>query len=102
MAESRHGFYEFAPEEPFDPDEVVRFVKHARRHVGDIDMVVLPEGALDERELQPLQQRLTEVDVPDLIAGVRQPSSADVGFGGNYAHFGAVGWQAPPQHKHHR
>jgi hypothetical protein len=40
--------------------------------------------------------------VPYLITGVRQSPASDAAFGGNYAHFGAGEWQAPPQHKHHR
>jgi hypothetical protein len=67
-----------------------------------IDALVLPEGALTEAEVPVLQQRLTEADVPYLIAGVRQQAQPGEGFGGNYAHFGSGDWQAPPQHKHHR
>ncbi len=102
MDESRFGFYEYAPQEPFDPTDAVELVARARRHVGAIDALVLPEGALTEAEVPVLQQRLAEADVPYLIAGVRQQAQPGEGFGGNYAHFGAGDWQAPPQHKHHR
>jgi hypothetical protein len=102
MDEARYGFYEFVPEEPFDLDEVVPLVARAHRHVGDIDLLVLPEGALDETEVPTLQRLLVDAGVPYLIAGVRQSPRQNGGFGGNYAHFGAGDWQAPSQHKHHR
>lgn len=101
MDESHYGFYEFAPEERFDPEEAIRLVERARRHVGDVDVLVLPEGALDEREVPRLQRLLADAGVPYLIAGVRQPAP-EGGFGGNYVHFGSGDWHAPPQHKHHR
>jgi len=59
-------------------------------------------SALAEAEVPVLQQLLAEADVPYLIAGVRQQARHGEGFGGNYAHLGSGGWQAPPQHKHHR
>lgn len=102
MDEARFGFYEYAPQEPFDPADALDLVARARRHVGAIDALVLPEGALAEAEVPVLQQLLAEADVPYLIAGVRQQAQHGEGFGGNYAHLGSGGWQAPPQHKHHR
>jgi hypothetical protein len=102
MDESEYGFYEFAPHDTFDVSAAVALVERARRHVGDIDLLVLPEGALDEREVPGVQQQLVEAGVPYLIAGVRRAAPATGGFGGNYAHLGAGDWSAPPQHKHHR
>jgi len=102
MDESRYGFYEFDPQEPFDAEGALDLVARARRHVGDVDLVVLPEGALEEGEVGPLQRLLVEAGVPFLIAGVRQAAPRIGSFAGNYAHFGAGDWQAPPQHKHHR
>jgi hypothetical protein len=102
MDESRFGFYEFAPHEPFDVDEAVGVAERARRHVGDVDILVLPEGALEEGEVPVLQHRLAAAGVPYLVAGVRRAAPSGGGFGANYAHFGAGDWQAPSQHKHHR
>ncbi len=102
MDRARYGFYEYAPQETLDHAEVVRLVRRARGAVGDVDVLVLPEGALDEDEVPALQEVLAGEGVPYLIAGVRQPISEGAALGGNYAHFGALGWQAPPQHKHHR
>jgi hypothetical protein len=102
MDESRYGFYEYAPEEGFDPAQTVDLLAHARRQVGDVDMVVLPEGALEESEVPGIQALLAEEGVSYVVAGVRQSPREGSEFGGNYAHFGAGDWQAPPQHKHHR
>jgi hypothetical protein len=102
MDTSHYGFYEFAPREPFDVDEALRLVERARRRVGEIDVFVLPEAALDETEVRPLQLRLADASVPYLIAGVRGRSDGPGPFADNHAHFGAGDWQAPPQHKHHR
>jgi hypothetical protein len=98
---SRYGFYEYQPEERFDSARALRLVESARRAAGRVDVVVLPEGALDESEVAPLQTALSAAGVPYLIAGVRQPATGD-DLGGNYAHFGAGEFLAPPQHKHHR
>lgn len=102
MDPSRYGFYEYVPEERFDGAQALDLLAHARRQVGAVDMVVLPEGALDEAEVPGIQSLLAEAGVSYLVAGVRQAHGEASGFGGNYAHFGAGDWQAPPQHKHHR
>ena len=102
MDESRFGFYEYAPQERFDLAEAVRIVEGARRAVGGVDVLVLPEGALDEAEVPDVQRALADAGVPYLISGVRQAARDGDSFGGNYAYFGSREWQAPPQHKHHR
>ena len=102
MGERGFGFYEFEPQERLDPTEIVGLVEGARKHVGAVDAVVLPEGALDESSCAELQRHLAENDVPYLIAGVRVPAPAGSPFGGNYAYFGGADWQAPRQDKHHR
>jgi hypothetical protein len=102
MDETRYGFYEYAPQERLDPEETVELAVAAGRHVGDIDLLVLPEACLDERDLPALHRTLVEAGIPYLITGVRQSASEGSAFGGNYAHFAAGDWQAPPQHKHHR
>jgi len=101
MDEDRWGFYDYQPQERFDPERVIQLVERARRHVGDIDMLVLPEGALDHDEVAGVQRLLAEAGVPYLVAGARAQAEGG-GFGSNYAHFGAGDWEAPAQHKHHR
>jgi len=102
MDPSRYGFYEYAPQEPLDLDELTRLVESAKRQVGFVDALVLPEAALEESALVPLQERLAAAAVPYLIAGARQPPGPDAPFGANYAHLGGGDWRAPKQHKHHR
>jgi hypothetical protein len=101
MDASDYGFFAFEPHEPLDAAAAVGLVERARRHVGEVDALVVPEGALDEAEVPGLQDALAAAGVPYLIAGVRG-GARDGGFGANYAHFGAGAWHAPPQHKHHR
>lgn len=102
MDRLQYGFYEYAPQEALDRDQALGLVERAQRLVGEVDAVVLPEGALDEGEVDNLQRRLVAAGVPYLVAGVRRCARSPHGFGGNYAHFGAGDWHAPPQHKHHR
>lgn len=102
MDRSRYDFFEYAPQEPLDPDLLLRLVEVGKRHVGRIDAVVLPEAALDEPSVQPLQQALAAAEVPYLIAGARKPANPEAPFSTNYAHLGGGNWCAPKQHKHHR
>ncbi len=102
MDDSRFGFCEYSPQEPFDPGAIVALVESARRRVGPIDAVVLPEAGVDESVLDDLQGSLCHAGVPYLIAGVRRTRVDGEEFGANYAHMGGDSWQAPPQHKHHR
>jgi hypothetical protein len=102
MDARRFGFYEFEPQEPFDPTEVLSIVESARRYVGAVDAVVLPESAVEPAMAEELQRQLWRAGVPYLITGVRGRSARAGGFAENYAYFGAMDWAAPPQHKHHR
>lgn len=101
MDQSRYGFYEYAPAEPLDPSLIIELVEAARPRVGPIDVVVLPESALDESATPVLQRMLNEVGVSCLIAGVHRSAGDGVSFGANYAYIGGEGWHAV-QHKHHR
>ena len=101
MDQSRFGFYEYAPAESLDLSMVVELVETARSLAGSIDMVVLPESALDESETPQLQRVLSDAGIPCLIAGVHRPADQAGAFGANYAYIGGEGWQAV-QHKHHR
>jgi hypothetical protein len=101
MDPTRYGFYDYAPQEPLVLEELARLIEAAKRQVGDIDILVLPEAALEEETVAPLQALIGDSGVPYLIAGARQPDS-DSPFGLSYAHFGGRDWQAPKQYKHHR
>ena len=102
MDATHYGFYDYAPQEPFVLEELARLVEAAKRQVGDIDILVLPEAALEEAMVAPLQELLAAACVPYLIAGARQPPDPDSTFGLSYAHLGGHDWQAPKQYKHHR
>jgi hypothetical protein len=102
MDERQYGFFEFDAHEPLEPAAVVELVASAARYVGDVDAVVLPEAAVKASAAAELQRQLWAAGVPYLVTGVRSAAAADGAFGVNYAHFGAMDWSAPPQHKHHR
>jgi hypothetical protein len=101
MDPQRYGFFEYAPAERLQPEWILDLVDAARRHVGDIDAVVLPEAALDEPAVPELQEALAQARVPYLISGVRRRASSGGPFGANYAYIGGADWHAA-QHKHHR
>lgn len=101
MDQSQFGFFEYAPTEPFDPQDMVALIDSACRRVGSIDAVVLPEAALEELAVPMVQEMLAEAGVPYLISGVRRVSTEEQPFATNYAYIGGTGWQAA-QHKHHR
>ena len=100
MDRSRYDFFEYEPQEPLEFAELERLVQVAKRHVGQVDALILPEAALAEAEVEPLQELLASIGVPYLIAGAR--GAADAAFAVNFAHLGGGNWRAPPQLKHHR
>jgi hypothetical protein len=46
------GFFEFVPAEGLDLDLLDRVLVAARKEAGSVDVVVLPESAVDEREIE--------------------------------------------------
>jgi hypothetical protein len=101
MDERRFRFYEYVPAERISPDEIVSLAESARRRLGAVDGVVLPEGALDEKTAAILRRSLARAKVPCLITGVRRAATERARFGANYAYIGGPGWHATQQ-KHHR
>ena len=71
LAKEPFGFFEFAPEQPLDLDLVDRLLVAARDEVGTVDVVLLPESAVEERELDALEALLDRHGVSYLQAGVR-------------------------------
>jgi len=49
------GFFEFAPPEKLDLDLVSRLIVAARDEVDSVDVVMLPESAVDESEIDELE-----------------------------------------------
>lgn len=97
-----YAFYEYAPQEPLRLDELARLVQTAKRQVGTIDMLVLPEAAVEEAMVAPLHELIAAAGVSYLITGARQPPEPVDPFALSYAHLGGRDWQAPKQYKHHR
>lgn len=111
------GFFEFAPAAPLDLGLVERTLRAAREEVGHVDIVMLPESALEEGEISDLETLLDRHDVASLRTGVRGRPRESGGRGGNWVHIGvnprldpsgplAAGdseaWFHLRQDKHHR
>ena len=82
------GFFEFAPSERLDLDLVDRVLTAALDEVDDVDVVVLPESAVDESEIDDLEAVLDRHGVVYLTAGVRQRSAAPGRLPRNWVHTG--------------
>lgn len=98
------GFFEFAPEVALPPERLDCVLEAARKQMRRVDAVVLPEGALDVSEVEPLEEVLAAHRVTSLIAGVRERAN-DGDLGQNRLHVGIhsqAGWQHLGQAKHHR
>src|SRR5262245_12681157 len=69
LAKEPFGFFEFAPLERLDLDLVSRTIAAARDEVDSVDVVLLPESAVDESEVNDLEALLDRHGVPSLITG---------------------------------
>jgi hypothetical protein len=111
------GYFEFAPAEKLDLDLVSRVIVAARDEVESVDVVCLPESAIDESEIQGLEEVLEDQGVAMLITGVRGRATGPGRFPRNWVHKGvsprlekgerpskALGecWFHLRQNKHHR
>ena len=72
------GFFEFVPSEKVDLDLVSRVIVAAREEVDSVDVVMLPESAVDESEIDDLEALLDSHGVVSLLTGVRQRSSGQL------------------------
>ena len=113
-----YGFFDFDPAERLDLDLVDRMLVAARNEVDSIDVVCLPESAIAEDELAPLEALLESHGVASLATGVRRRRSPLDEFPDNWAHWGVspqlekgrsqplegsgTGWFHVRQSKHHR
>jgi hypothetical protein len=117
LAKEPFGFFEFAPSERLDLDLVGRMIVAARDEVDSVDVVVLPESAVEESDVNDLEALLDRHGVIMLITGVRQRSSQPGRLPSNWVHIGvsprlekggplpsATGerWFHILQNKHHR
>ncbi len=88
LAKEPFGFFEFAPEERLDLDLVDRMLVAAREEVGSVDVVLLPESAVEESELDALEALLDRHGVTYLQAGLRKRSQRPGRLGSNQMHVG--------------
>ncbi|MEP6560805.1 MAG: hypothetical protein ABJD68_06970 [Nakamurella sp.] len=117
LAKEPFGFFEFLPEERLDLDLVDRVLLAALDEVDSIDVVVLPECALEESEIAPLEALLDGHGVVYLQAGVRERAAHPGSHGSNWMHIGvnprlqkggspssssSGQWLHIRQNKHHR
>jgi hypothetical protein len=82
------GFFEFAPAERLDLDLLDRVLIAAVDEVEVVDVVVLPEAAVDATEIDELEALLDRHGVVHLTAGVRQRSPGPGQFPRNWVHTG--------------
>jgi hypothetical protein len=113
-----YGFFDFDPAERLDLDLVDRMLVAARDEVDSIDVVCLPESAIAEDELAPLEALLESHGVASLATGVRRRRSRLDEFPDNWVQWGlspqlekgrsrplegfGTGWFHVRQNKHHR
>ena len=83
-----YGFYEFAPAEGLDFDLLDRVLVAARREASSVDVVFLPESAVDEDEVEELEALLDSHGVVFLTAGVRGRARQPGRFPENWLHSG--------------
>jgi hypothetical protein len=64
------GLFEFSPSEPLDLDLLDRVLLGAHEEVENVDVVLLPESAVDEAELDDIEALLAQHGVTGIHAGV--------------------------------
>jgi len=82
------GFFEFAPAEGLDLDLLDRVLVAAGEEADSVDVVVLPESAIDEGDVDDLENLLGRHGVAFVHAGVRQRISQAGRFPSNWIHHG--------------
>ena len=105
LANDPFGFFEFAPSERLDLDLVDRMLATARDRAGAVDVVVLPESAVEDTEIEDLETLLDRHGVTGLITGTRERPAQPGQFPRNWVHIGVSTdgqWMHIRQSKHHR
>ena len=88
LANDPFGFFEFAPSERLDLDLVDRMLATARDRAGAVDVVVLPESAVEDTEIEDLETLLDRHGVTGLITGIRERPAQPGQFPRNWVHIG--------------
>jgi len=105
LANDPFGFFEFTPSERLDLDLADRTLAAARDQADTVDVVILPESAVEHSEIEGLETLLARHEVTALITGVREHPEQPGRFPANWVHIGvSVGgqWAHIRQGKHHR
>jgi hypothetical protein len=105
LANDSFGFFEFAPSERLDLALADRVLTAAGEQAGGVDVVVLPESAVEDAEIDDLEALLAHHRVTGLITGIRERPAQPGQFPRNGVHIGvAIGgqWMHVRQAKHHR
>jgi len=117
-AQDPYGLFEFAPAERLDLDLLDRVLAAARLEAGSVDVVVLPESAVEDSEINDLEKVLDAHGVAYVQAGVREPIRQPGKLPDNWVHIGVnsglekgggprpseeyLPWFRLRQNKHHR
>ena len=99
------GFFEFAPPERLDLALADRMLAAAREQAGAVDVVVLPESAVEDSEIDDLETLLARHAVTGLVTGIRERPARPGQFPRNWVHIGVWAggqWMHIRQSKHHR
>ena len=88
LAKDPYGFFEFNPAVGLDLDLLDRVLVAARQEAGSVDVVLLPESAVAEDEIDDLEAVLDGHGVIALAAGVRKPPPRTGRFPNNWLHLG--------------
>jgi hypothetical protein len=83
-----YGLFEFVPAEGLDLDLLDRVLVAAREETTGVDVVVLPESAVDEEDIEELEALLHSHGVIMLQTGVRQQARQSGRLPGNWIHIG--------------
>jgi hypothetical protein len=88
LSKDPFGFFEFAPPGGLDLDLLDRVLVAARQEAGSVDVVILPESTVEDREIDNLEALLDGHGVVTLVAGVRQTTRQPDRFPSNWLHMG--------------
>lgn len=88
LAKDPYGLFEFVPAERLDLALLDRVLTAARKEAGTVDVVHLPESAVDVSELDDLEALLDRHGVVYLQTGVRQRADDPSRLPRNWVHVG--------------
>jgi hypothetical protein len=88
LAKDPYGSFEFAPAERLDLPLLDRVLTAARRQAGSVDVVMLPESAVDASDVADLEALLDRHGVIFLQTGVRERPDDPAVLPRNWIHLG--------------